>query len=328
MADNVKNSPNTVNISEDPVLEAAEPSWCDLYLHQYIKVLILGILLCVIFNHEIISIVRRWVTDPSWSHGFLIPFFSLYFVNQRKKEILSGEYKPNYFGLFFLVFWFLIHVFNYSIPGFRIGYLISVVPIMVLGSVALFIGGWRLLKYCWLPIFYLIFAIPLPKSIYFQLTNPMRVLAASIASIFLDMVPLVDTIREGVTIEIFYNGQRYEPSLNVAEACSGMRLLMAFVALGVAMAYLHKRSVWQRLVLLVSTVPIAVLCNVIRVTATGFIHVFIGPEYTQGFYHDMLGILMLPLAFILYGFIGWFMSNLVVDEKVEAVEEIIVRKKR
>ncbi len=100
---------------------------------------------------------------------------------------------------------------------------------------------------------------------------------------------------------------------------------MAFVALGVAMAYLHYRPIWQRVVLLVCTIPIAVLCNVVRVTVTGFIFVLIHPKYTQGIYHDTLGLLMLPLAFALYGFLAWFMTALFVEEVEAPVADIIVR---
>ena len=115
-------------------------------------------------------------------------------------------------------------------------------------------------------------------------------------------------------IDVIYKGKATESALNVAEACSGMRLLMAFVALGVAMAYLHWRPVWQRLVLLVSTIPIAIFCNFVRVTITGFIYILGNPQYAKGVYHDMLGMLMLPLAFALYGGLAWLMSNLFVDE--------------
>jgi exosortase/archaeosortase family protein len=105
-----------------------------------------------------------------------------------------------------------------------------------------------------------------------------------------------------------------------------MRLLMAFVALGVAMAYLHERKLWQRLVLVISTAPIAVLCNIVRVTATGFIYILIHPKYAQGVYHDMLGMAMLPLAFGLYGLLALFMSNLFMDDEAD-VEDIVVRKR-
>ncbi len=113
----------------------------------------------------------------------------------------------------------------------------------------------------------------------------------------------------------------------MAEACSGMRLLMAFLALGVAMAYLHYRPPWQRAILLLSTVPIAILCNVVRVTATGFLYVLAGQKYTQGIYHDMLGLAMLPLAFGLYGLLAWFMSSLFIEEDDAVRANVIIRKR-
>jgi exosortase len=111
-----------------------------------------------------------------------------------------------------------------------------------------------------------------------------------------------------------------------------MRLLMAFVALGVAMAYLHYRPIWQRFILLASTIPIAVICNIVRVTITGLIFIKWDPKYATGIYHDMLGLLMLPLAFGLYGGIAWFMENLLVDGTVSsgtgaAGDDVIVRRK-
>ena len=147
---------------------------------------------------------------------------------------------------------------------------------------------------------------------------PMRQIAATVATALLNLMGGVDATANGVIIDIIYKGQRLEPALDVAEACSGMRLLMAFLALGVAMAYLHYRPMWQRVVLLVSTIPIAILCNIIRVTVTGFIYVLADPAYTQGIYHDMLGLAMLPLAFSFYGFLGWFMSSLFVEDEEDA----------
>ena len=113
-------------------------------------------------------------------------------------------------------------------------------------------------------------------------------------------------------------------------SCSGMRLLMAFLALGVAMAYLHYRPIWQRIILLASTIPIAIFCNIVRVTVTGFIYVLADPRYAQGIYHDILGMAMLPLAFGLYGLIAWFMSSLFIEEAEASssdVFDIVVRRR-
>ena len=162
--------------------------------------------------------------------------------------------------------------------------------------------------------------------LYFQITNPMRQLAAQVASLILNLVPQLEAETRGSVIDVMYKGVVMEPGLDVADACSGMRLVMAFVALGVAMAYLLLRPIWQRLVLLASTLPIAILCNIVRVTITGFIYILGNSKYAQGIYHDMLGMLMLPLAFVLYGGLAWLMSNLFVDEDQIEEEDIIVRK--
>ncbi|MHC4192705.1 MAG: exosortase/archaeosortase family protein [Planctomycetota bacterium] len=324
-------------------------SWFELSTHNYIKTLIVGGLLYYLFHNEIYSIVHRWVEDPSWSHGFLIPLFSLYFINQCKKEILSlehvgdplvallcgcrpdrirpGQTRASYLGLLLLIFVFLFYIFNLVSPaGYAYFRLLSVIA--ALGAIVLFLGGWGLVKYTWLPISFLVFAVPLPARFYFSLTTPMRRWAATTASALLDATTKMSFEARGVVICIFDSVQQeWKPALDVADACSGMRLLLAFLALGVAMAYLHYRPLWQRLILLASTIPTAIFCNIVRVTATGFIYILVDPKYTQGIYHDLLGMAMLPLAFGLYGLLAWFMASLFVEESDGFVEDIVVRRK-
>ena len=300
-------------------------SWRQLGVHNYIKMLIIAGLFYYLFRNEIEIIVRRWITDSSWSHGFLIPLFSLYFINQHKKEILNLQTRPSCLGLFFLICGILFYPFN--IVHLNYAYFKPLGMVATLGAVVLFLGGWRLIKYTWLPIAFLVFAVPLPARYYFKLTYPMRELAATVATALLNLVTHLEATVSGVVIDVIYKGQQLEPGLNVAEACSGMRLLMAFLALGVAMAYLHYRPIWQRLVLLASTIPIAIFCNIIRVTVTGFLYVLVHPRYTQGIYHDFLGMAMLPLAFGLYGLLAWFMSGLFIDETKVVAEDIVVRRK-
>ncbi len=317
---------NTTAATERSALsdEKSPLGWSDLPASLYIKIAIVGLLFYGFYYQEINSIVRQWL-DPSWSHGFLIPLFSLYFLHQRKEPILSLTARPSYVaGLAGLLFFLGLYVLN--IVQFKFGYGRPLIMLASLGAVVLFLGGWSLIKYTWLPIGYLFFAIPLPSRLYSQLTIPMRRWAAEVAAIILNLVPELEANCQGVVIDVIYRGQPMEPGLDVAEACSGMRLLMAFVALGVAMAYLHERPLWHRLVLLLSTVPIAIFCNIVRVTVTGFIYILWDPRYAQGVYHDMLGLAMLPLAFALYGLLGWIMGNLYVEEEAAVAEEIIVRK--
>jgi len=306
-------------------MPTARQQWRELGLHTWIKVLIVGGLLWFVFRGEIERLVRIWTTDLSWSHGFLIPLFSLYFLNQHKGEILNLRVKPNYLGLFLMVGLIALHTLNKSSPS-GYAYFQPIAMIATFGAVVLALGGWRLVRHAWFPVTFLVFAVRPPERYYFRLTMPMRQLAANVASALLDTVNGLDTMVSGVVISVIYKGQPIKPDLNVADACSGMRLLMAFLALGVAMAYLHYRPLWQRLVLLASTIPIAILCNIIRVTVTGFIYVLIDPEYTKGIYHDTLGLLMLPLAFGLYGFIAWFMSGLFIYESKTVAADVVVRR--
>jgi len=300
--------------------------WRELGLHNYIKIVIIGGLFWYLFHREIDSIIYRWITDSSWSHGFLIPIFSLYFINQHKKETLNLQNKPNYLGLLFLICGILFYVFNTVSPS-GWAYFRSLSVIASLGAVVLLLGGWPLVRYTWLPVVFLIFAVPLPGRIYRGITIPMRQWAATAAAGLLNLVADMEATARGVVIDVIYKGQQLEPSLDVAEACSGMRLLMAFLALGVAMAYLHYRPLWQRIILLASTIPIAIFCNIVRVTVTGFIYVLIHPKYTQGIYHDILGMAMLPLAFGAYGLLAWFMSSLFIDEGRAPQEDIVVHRR-
>ncbi len=346
MAQTLGSSP-TRSAGMDP--SPQDRRWGELGVHRYVEIAILAALFCFLFRSELEELIHLWLTDPSWSHGFLIPLFSLYFIHQRRREILGLEYvgdpltelfqshrlgrlstgqtRPNYLGLLLLLGILAFYMFNVVSPA-GYAYFRPLSMIAAIGAVVLFLGGWRLVRYTWLPIVFLVFALPLPRRYYVGLTMPMRQIAASVATALLNLFHGVDATASGVVIDIVYKGHRLEPPLDVAEACSGMRLLMAFLALGVAMAYLHYRPMWQRVVLLLSTVPIAMLCNIIRVTVTGFIYVLAEPKYTQGIYHDTLGLAMLPLAFAFYGLLATFMSRLFVDEEEGPRDDNVIVRRR
>ncbi len=299
-------------------------------LHQWIRGSLVGVLFAAVFHAEMIRVVRVWMRDASWSHGFLIPVFSLYLIQQRKQALSRlPQIRPCYPGLGLLIACIAFYMFNVASPA-GYAYFRSVAMVGALASIVLLLGGGSVLRKTWLPILYLMFAVPLPQRYYVALTLPMRQMAATVAAALLNLSTSVQTRVNGVVIDVIYQGQSVEPSLNVAEACSGMRLLMAFVALGVAMAYVHARPIWQRLVLVVSTIPIALLCNIVRVTATGFLYVFVSPEYTHGIYHDALGVAMLPLALGLYSGVAWFMSSLFVEENGDdnAESDVVVKNER
>ena len=276
---------------------------------------ILAVLFVILFRQELITLVERW-SDPQESHGLLIPLFSLYFLYQDRRRIAETIGKASLIGLVLMV----VSVLGYAwFLYISMGYPRKLCMIALIGSLVLFLGGWRMVRWTWLPIAYLVFAIPLPARLYYQITIPMRKLASSVAAGLLDMLPDITAQATGVVIDgvrtILKDGLPLsEPfSLNVAEACSGMRLLTAFVALGVAMAYLEYRPAIHRLILLVSTIPIAIFCNMLRVLLTGLIHIYIGSDYATGTLHTVLGMVMLVVAFSLYGLLAWILNRLFID---------------
>lgn len=302
----------------------AKASWSDLDKTVWIKFAVIAFFFGLLFWNNIRDTVSMWAHDDDWSHGFLIPLFSVYLINRRKNDILSTEVRPSVIGLFGMVFLIMVYVFN--IVQLRYAYGEPLTMLAAMCAVTLFMCGWKLMKYLWLPILYLFFSIPVPTRLYREITTPLRHIAAQFATAFLNVMPAITANARGVIIDVTYKGQPLESALDVAEACSGMRLLMAFLALGVAMAYLHERPLWQKITLLLSTIPIAVICNIVRVTITACIHILIGAKYATGIYHDILGMLMLPLAFGLYWAISWFMEQLFVTEP--EMQEAPVAKER
>jgi len=180
----VKNIASTIaetNLSSKPV---QKQNWSELGLHSYVKIAIVGGLLWYLFRGEIRGVVHKWVSDSSWSHGFLIPLFSLYFLNQHREKILNVQTKPSYMGLVLMIVVIVFHIFNKLNPS-GYAYFSRIAVIGTLGSAVLFLGGWAIVRYAWLPVLFLIFAVPLPQRYYVEITRPMRLLAANVAGTLL-----------------------------------------------------------------------------------------------------------------------------------------------
>jgi exosortase len=125
----------------------------------------------------------------------------------------------------------------------------------------------------------------------------------------------LDVDLTGNVLTVFDAGKPH--LLNVAEACSGMRMLVAFLALGVAMAYVSLPTIWQRVALVLMGVPVAVFVNVLRVATLGVL-TLVNPEFAAGEFHHFIGLLWLVPAFLLYLLVLWILSNLVVTDTQEA----------
>ncbi len=264
------------------------------------------------------SLFQTWISDPDWSHGVIIPFFSAYLVSQRWDQIRNTPVVGAWLGLPLLLFSLVGYAFFLTPVGLSFGNFRPYVMLLALGSIVILLCGVRSLKYGWVPLAYLLFAIPIPKGIYYILTDPLRRIAAKAATAVLSAVPSLQVERVGSMVEYNYLGKI--GTIGVADACSGMRSTITLCALGVAVAYITDRTWWQRLILILACIPIATFCNIVRVVITCFLHIFVHPKYAEGTYHMGLGLAVLLLAFGIFSGLGWILSNLVVeaDEDGEA----------
>lgn len=273
------------------------------------QAVVVGSLVAALYWNVLRSLVLKWATIGDWSHGFLIPVFSVYYLYTQRDRFPAWTAKTGYPGLAvilvaFGVYWYYTRT--------AIAYYQTVSLVLTIFGVVYLLCGWPVARWAWFAVAFLVFALPVPGGVYEQMTIPLQKIASAMAAKILGLVPEMEAEANNIVISYFYRGK--EGELNVEQACSGIRLMMAFVALGVAMAFGSERRLWHRMVMVLLCVPIAIFCNVVRVTTTGFCVVFGREDLAKGSYHMMLGLSMLLIAFGLFGLISYVLGHLFVEE--------------
>ncbi len=251
--------------------------------------------------------------NPNWSHIIIVPFVSLYFLSLKREEFLATPrklYPPGLILVLMGMVGFAAGVYpirNDMAQGYSV--------ILSLTGIVLFMFGPRTMRYLWFPLFYLVFGIKVSDRIWFQVAQLFQGITATGSFYTLDFISLAmdyNVDYKGTTIEVIRKGASEPDPLNVAEACSGLRSLMAFLALGTAMAFLGARPVWQRLILLASILPVTILVNIARVTIMGLLTATGNKELAHGDFHTFIGMLMLVPAGGLFWLLGWILDQIFV----------------
>jgi exosortase len=274
----------------------------------YIKIAVITFLFCGLTFFHLKSFVAQWIGNANWSHGFLIPLFSAYLIYTRWDQLIAARRRACFWGLpiFLLSLTSMMFCFHRGEPWLS---QLSMIPLLI--GIVLYLGGPSVLRITWVPILYLILAIPVRPMVYDAIAGPLQNLAASSTEIILTFCNVkIDVIDSNMLITSI-SGKEYP--LQVVEACSGVRSLMAFVALSAAMAYIDDRPVWQRLVLIGSSLPITVLCNILRVTTTSTMFVIDQPELGKDFMHTFMGMALLVPALLMLLGLSWMMNHLFVE---------------
>jgi exosortase len=276
-----------------------------------VRAVIVGLAFVAVFYNEMLTLAQQWYHSADWSHGWLIPLFSAYLVYLRWEQVRRAPLRQTWVG--FVLMGVALLGYQYFVWVNPIGYLKAALMLVCLLGITIALCGLPIVRRIWVPWLYLFFAIPLPKGIYFSLTDPLRRLAAIVATQVLSLFRSLDIQTVGSNIEYFYRGQH--GALGVADACSGMRSTMTLCALGVAVAFISDRPWWQRGILIAACVPIAIFSNFIRVTTTCILHIFVNPKYAAGTYHTILGLVTLLIAFGIFSGLGWLLGHLFVEEE-------------
>ena len=258
----------------------------------------------LVYQHVIARLVEDWYIDENYSHGFLIVPIALYFIWERRNRLKEALRKPSIWGIVIVLG--SMAVLMAGILGSEL----FMMRISILGTIlgiVLFLWGWNHLKILLLPIAFLLLMIPIPAIIFNQIAFPLQLLASRFGELAL-VACQIPVLREGNVIHLA------NTSLEVAEACSGIRSLISLLTLGIVYGYFTDSRMWVRLVLVFGTIPIAIAANGIRVAGTGIAAHIYGPEAAQGFFHTFSGWIIFIAAFIMM-FILYRIIALIVPEK-------------
>lgn len=303
---------------------------------------VLAVLFFVTYWNSILQLVNVWRYQwEYYGHGFLVPLFSLLLLWLRRDLMDFRTARGSWWGIPFLAVWALM---RWTSAYFMFQTLDAPSMIPLFAGLTILVGGWRAFHWAWPSIVFLAFMMPLPGFLATRLSLPLQQVGATISTYTIQTIG-IPAVVQGNIIRL------QDGSLDVAQACSGLRMLMLFFAICVGAAFtldcqfpsddedggsrgpwlfafgplrliwqlMHARIVpeydtlWKKIVIVASAVPIAVIANVVRLALTAIFYHVVNPEFGAGAGHDLAGVLMMPLALlILWGEVA-FLSVLLLD---------------
>jgi exosortase len=249
-----------------------------------------GLILVACYMPVLQRLIHQWNYDPDMGHGFFVPVIAAFIVWQRRSELAAIKPQPNLWGLL-VIAWgaiqLLIATLGAELFTARMSFVVTII------GVVWTLGGTVMLKKLAFPLFLLFFMLPIPSVIYSAATFKLQILASQLADSALTVLS-IPVLREGNVLEL------PNQKLSVVEACSGIRSLLSLTFLSLVYGYFFERKTWIRVVLFISTIPIAIVANASRVTMTG-IMTQVKAELAEGFFHQAEGwvIFMVALAILI-----------------------------
>lgn len=245
--------------------------------------------LLLVYWSVITGLVSAWSTDDNYSHGFFIVPLALYFAWERRHAISTTPIRPSLFGVVVVAFSLLLLI------GGLLGAELFVSRVSIIGTLAgaiLYLYGWRMLRVVAFPLAFMLLMVPLPAIIFNQIAFPLQLLASQVGEKTINAME-IPILREG-NVLILAN-----VTLEVAEACSGIRSLVSLFTLGIVFGYFVDPRPWVRVCLALSAIPVAILANGLRVASAGVAAHNFGAAGVEGLFHEFSGWVVFVLAFLM-----------------------------
>ncbi len=241
----------------------------------------------MLYSSTIAKLIGDWSKDPNYSHGFLIPFISGYIVWSRREELSSMPIKPSNCGLIVIGFGMLLHIVgNVGAELFTMRFSM----IATLLGLSMYLLGTTISRKLLFPVLFMVFMIPVPSIVWNELAFPLQVFAARLSAAVVQSIG-IPVLREGNVLHLA------STSLEVVDACSGLRSLTSLLALSGAFAYMSPLRTGSKCLLFLSAIPVAVAVNIVRLSVTAVMAHHIGKSATEGLVHDLSGLSVFVLAF-------------------------------
>ncbi len=256
---------------------------------KIVLIVLAGALFSVAYFPALQLLVEKWLNSEEYSHAFLTVPLLVYMIWSHKKDLQNNQPRYSLIGLLLVLVSTACYLFALltQVPTF-----IFLSFYFTLVGVLIYLAGLQSVRLLFTPLVLLLILIPVPEQLYTKLTFPLQLKVSQVSEILLEMSG-VPVLREG---NVMHSPGR---SFEVVEACSGMRSIITLLTLSLIMGYFMLKGKVAKIILLLTSIPIAIAVNIVRVSSMILLYHYFQLDLTEGFFHTITGLLVFVLAFVM-----------------------------